>query len=409
MTAAIQIPTRGRISNPASPQASSPNSRFIIMVCSVSALSVGNISRVPYLISRYGGGAFILAYLGALLLVALPVLITEVMIGRRGRGSPGCYGNIARDEGRTWKWGFCGVAASAAALIVLAAYAEASSAGFLRLTRMTVQSGSWPELGMQGLFLWLIAIFASRDLRWGLRPLHLRLLPIVLILLLGLLIYNWSTAGHPKALLNLAFRADFSQLGWSGVLNAARLALFTVGIGLGMGVSYATVLTDSSPILRVGLLTVGATAGMVLTLGIVGLLSPTAPALQGLLLLAAVGAGVAILYPLVDYASIWTGLPRLQAALLAAAVTWAISAAPEVAGGIAPVGWLQSLGVGVLVPVSALCTVLFAGWAMARRSTRMELGFRPTRLFILWRWLIRYPLPLTLGAMVLFGLRDLIK
>ncbi len=403
-TACIQIPSRGRISNPASPDTRSLNTRFVVTVWAISSLGLGNIWRVPFLVTRHGGGAFLLVYLAALILLAFPILIAELMVGRRGRVSPECFGNVAQDEGRTFRWSFSGVIYSLAGVLLISAYAEAIGSDITAVTPASHAPGSLTELGISAVFLWAAAAIAARDLRWGLRPLHTRLLPIVLLLLAGLLVYSWSATEQPGQTLLHAVRPDFSRLGWDGVFDACRLALLTLGVGLGMGVSYGTVIHDSVPILRVSLLVLLATTGLVLVAGIGALPLPVSAARRGLLLLSGFAAAVAILYPVVEHATNWTGLSRRNASYLVATVAWATAAALEIAGGTHSTKWLESLGVNVFIPAAALCGVLFAGWAMSRRSCRMELGLRPAQLFVVWRWLIRYPVPLILFAMVLSGL-----
>ena len=59
-----------------------------VLALSASAVGLGNLWRFPYLMGENGGGPFMLAYLGCLFLVAVPILIAEVMVGSHGRGSP---------------------------------------------------------------------------------------------------------------------------------------------------------------------------------------------------------------------------------------------------------------------------------------------------------------------------------
>jgi NSS family neurotransmitter:Na+ symporter len=65
------------------------SSRWIfIMAATGSAVGLGNIWKFPYVAGQNGGGAFVLAYLACILLIGLPIMMAEVMIGRRGRQSP---------------------------------------------------------------------------------------------------------------------------------------------------------------------------------------------------------------------------------------------------------------------------------------------------------------------------------
>lgn len=86
-----------------------------ILAAAGSAIGLGNIWKFPYLAGEYGGGAFVLVYLLAVAVVGLPVMIAEIMLGRRGRQSPiNTMRTLAKEEGRSphWQWiGWLGVLA----------------------------------------------------------------------------------------------------------------------------------------------------------------------------------------------------------------------------------------------------------------------------------------------------------
>jgi NSS family neurotransmitter:Na+ symporter len=59
-----------------------------ILAATGSAVGLGNIWRFPYITGQYGGGAFVLLYIMCVLLIAMPIMVSEIMLGRRGRQSP---------------------------------------------------------------------------------------------------------------------------------------------------------------------------------------------------------------------------------------------------------------------------------------------------------------------------------
>jgi NSS family neurotransmitter:Na+ symporter len=395
---------------PASHDARWLNTRFVVASAAVSAMGLGNICRFPYLVSRHGGGAFVLVYLLALVALALPILMAELMVGRRGRVAPAeCFGTVARDEGHSWRWGATGVIASGAGLMVLAAYAQAAGSAASLLVRAGRHPGIGFELGWQGTFLGLASLISAHGLQWGLRPLYARLLPVTLLLLAGILAYSASTTAELNRALFLVLQPDFTRLTWWGVLDAARLALLTVGVGLGAAVSYGAAISESTSILRTSLLAALSTTALVLMGAIAALSIAPSAALSGFLLLAGLGGAVAILHPLIEHVSGWTGLTRIYSGLLVGAIAWAIAAALEIAEGSPSIDWLDAVGVNLLMPGAALCGVLFVGWVMSRRSSRMGLAMRPPGLFVLWRWLIRFPLPILLGGMLLLGMVEIVS
>ena len=75
------------------------SSRWVFFLAATgSAVGLGNIWKFPYITGQNGGGAFVLVYLACILAIGIPLLMTEVMIGRRGRANPeGAFAALARD------------------------------------------------------------------------------------------------------------------------------------------------------------------------------------------------------------------------------------------------------------------------------------------------------------------------
>src|SRR5210317_220073 len=92
------------------------SSRWIfILAATGSAVGLGNIWKFPYMAGENGGGAFVLIYLLCIGLMGIPIMMAEVLVGRRGRQSPiNTMITLAKEEGanRHWKWlGWSGVLA----------------------------------------------------------------------------------------------------------------------------------------------------------------------------------------------------------------------------------------------------------------------------------------------------------
>ena len=61
---------------------------MFIMAAAGSAVGLGNIWRFPYIAGENGGGAFVLVYLGCIFLIGVPIMASEILLGRAGRQSP---------------------------------------------------------------------------------------------------------------------------------------------------------------------------------------------------------------------------------------------------------------------------------------------------------------------------------
>lgn len=94
-----------------------------ILAATGSAVGLGNIWRFPYLAGENGGGAFVLVYLVCVVLVGLPIMMAEILLGRRGRQSPiNTMGTLAAEEGLSRHWHFLGWMGVIAGFIILSYY-----------------------------------------------------------------------------------------------------------------------------------------------------------------------------------------------------------------------------------------------------------------------------------------------
>ncbi|HAQ86903.1 MAG TPA: sodium-dependent transporter, partial [Pseudomonas sp.] len=86
------------------------SSRWVFFLAATgSAVGLGNIWKFPYITGENGGGAFVLVYLGCILLIGIPLLMAEVMIGRRGRQNPDdAVARLAREAGASTRWRIAG-------------------------------------------------------------------------------------------------------------------------------------------------------------------------------------------------------------------------------------------------------------------------------------------------------------
>ena len=101
------------------------SSRFAFLMASVGfAVGLGNIWRFPYVAGENGGAAFVLVYLACAFVIGVPILMAEVLIGRRGQMSPpGSMGQLAQQEQASQHWRWVGHMNVLAAFLIQIVYA----------------------------------------------------------------------------------------------------------------------------------------------------------------------------------------------------------------------------------------------------------------------------------------------
>src|SRR3990167_6864895 len=108
-----------------------------ILAATGSAVGLCNIWKFPYITGEYGGGAFVLMYLACILAIGIPVMMTEIAIGRRGRGSPiDAIGRVVKENGRNPLWKAVGGMAMLAGFMILCFYVVVAGWAFAYTVKM---------------------------------------------------------------------------------------------------------------------------------------------------------------------------------------------------------------------------------------------------------------------------------
>ena len=220
-----------------------------------SAVGLGNIWKFPYLTGENGGAAFILVYIISTLLVGLPVMISEQMLGRRARAN--AIGTLQKLAPKRQPWWLIGVAGCLAAFLIMAFYTEvagwvfayifksltgtilstdpaSTSAEFADMTGSPAQSLIW-----QWIVLIMIALIAIMGVSKGIERTTKRLMPILFVLLIIVCVRSLTLDGAGEGL-DFLLEPDFSKLTGEVVLVAMGLAFFKLSIGMGTMITYGS-------------------------------------------------------------------------------------------------------------------------------------------------------------------------
>jgi NSS family neurotransmitter:Na+ symporter len=248
------------------------SSRWIfILAATGSAVGLGNIWRFPYLTGENGGGAFVLVYLFCVVMMGIPIMMAEILLGRRGRKSPvNTMHTLAAEEGLNSNWYLLGWLGVIAGFIILSYYSVIAgwTIAFIFKTGMGDFIGSNADqttaifselisnpvalLFWHTIFMFLTIYVVSRGVKSGLEQAVKFLMPALFILLLIMVAYAMSTEKFFDGLSYL-FIPDFDSLAdknlFSDVfLPALGQAFFSLSIGMGAIMIYGSYLSKESSI-----------------------------------------------------------------------------------------------------------------------------------------------------------------
>ncbi|MDX1497038.1 MAG: sodium-dependent transporter [Salinisphaeraceae bacterium] len=245
-----------------SPHGTWSSPRAFVIAVAAAAIGLGNVWRMPYLMGEYGGSAFLLVYILVLILVVMPMMVTEMMIGHWGRRSVvRSVRLLSLEAGVHPAWRHLGWLALAGAVLVLSYYSVIAGWSMAYLMRAAggVFRDATPEqvqavfsglvgdaersLAWHTVFMVAATILVTHGLRKGIEPATRLFLPTAFLSILVLMIMvAWS--GQMGTALRWMFTPDFSALGWRGVIEALTQAFFSLSLGMGVVLALSVMLPE---------------------------------------------------------------------------------------------------------------------------------------------------------------------
>lgn len=437
------------------------SSRAGFLLASVGfAVGLGNIWRFPYITGENGGAAFVVVYLVCAFTIGVPILVAEVMIGRRGGLSPpGSMRALALAEGRSGHWQWLGAMNLVAAFLIEVVYCviagwvllylfKALTTGFADMDAATADAAfSAILLDIPGLIFWTclgLAITGTiiyAGVRAGIERAVRVLMPTLFALLLALAAYNVFAGGFAEALTYL-FAPDFSKVNGPMILAAVGQAFFSIGVAMAGMMTFGAYLPKHVSIAGSALVIVAADTLVALVAGLVifpavfnfgldpaggtGLIFQTLPVafaqMPGghlvsvlfflLLAVAAITSMVGLVEPITAWMEEHRGFARHKSAVVVLSAIALLSLISVLSYNV----WSEVRVFGrdlhavfdylanqILLPVGGLLIALFAGWFVKTSSVRDELGMDSEALFGVWRLLVRYLAPAAVFLIFVFG------
>jgi NSS family neurotransmitter:Na+ symporter len=421
---------------------------FILAVTG-SAVGLGNIWRFPYVVGENGGGAFVLVYLACVIVIGMPVMMSEILMGRRGRRNPiATMALLGAEEGKSTRWSLVGAMGVIAGVLILSYYAVVggwtlayvfkSGAGAFADAGTAIVTGirdeflgSWVNVALyHSVFMGLTIFVVARGVERGLEQAVRFMVPALLLLMLVLLGYS-ITSGYFADGVAFLFTPDWGKLTWDTVLTAMGQAFFTLSIGMGAVMAYGAYLPEETSIPGSALAVAMADTSIALLAGLVifpivfangmdpgagpGLVFVTLPLAFGqmpggvffatiffvLLTFAAWTSAISLMEPAVAWIMERFSKSRAQAAVMIGGFIWLLGFGTVLSFNVLAnfTFWrgtifdnLDHLTLNIMLPLGGLLIVVFAGWVMCRNSTADELG-GTGGIYTLWRFLARIVAP----------------
>ena len=434
-----------------------------------SAVGISNVWKFTYVAGENGGGAFVLVYVLAIVFVALPALVAEFLIGRRGGASVvKTMDNLRDRDGISPAWRYYGQMAATGAFIALSFYSviagwtidyffHAVTRGFSDATAEQTAAALGELMLSPGrmmisqiVFLGLTGLTVAAGIRRGLEKVLRWLTPALFVLLIFLVTYA-VLAGDVIAGASFLFVPDFSQLNAGTILLAIGQAFFSLGIGLGVLLTIGAYMDSSSSILRASIVVAAADAGVALLAGLAifpivfannlspaegpGLIFATLPVAFAkmpagsvlgpmffiLLAIAALTSAITILETIVSVIEDFTSLSRRRIVFVVTMLLWIAGLGTVFSFSslqdFHPLSFIpafesrnifESIDYIVsnwMMPAGGVLVAVLAGWGLKRSATLGELQVTDGRLYRTWRFLVCYLVPVAITLVFVVNLQ----
>ncbi len=429
----------------------------VIAAAAGSAVGLGNIWKFPYIAGVYGGAAFLFVYLGFILAIGLPVMLSEFIIGRSSkRNAFGAFKVLA--PGTPWR--NIGILGVSAAFLILSFYGVVAGWS-LQYVVLSIQDGfsqKSPE-EISSLFttliesplkpvLWqLIFMFATGaivivGIKKGIEKYTKILMPVLVLILIILCVKSVSLDGA-KAGLEFLFKPDFSKLTGDGILSALGHAFFTLSLGMGTLITYGSYIDRKNNLLNTVISVTLADTVIAILAGIAifpavfafniaptqgpGLIFVTLPnvfhQMPGgyifsilfflLLSVAAITSSISILEVVVAYFKEEFKMGRKSSTVLATILISILGIFCSLSMGMLSsytvfglnffdlMDWISA---NLLLPVGGLFIALFVGWVYGRKKVQQEIsngGNLSGALLSVFMFLVKFIAPIAIAIVLL--------
>ena len=434
------------------------------------SVGLGNIWRFPYLTGENGGSAFLFLYVACAFGIGLPLLVSELSIGRRGRRSAsGSIRAVAAESGAGSGWGAVGGLSVICVFIILSYYSVITGWTFdyfLRaargsFTNIDAAGSAAMFAGLMGnpllLLSWntivhvLVYLIVRRGVQAGVERANKVLMPALFITLIVMVIYG-AVAGDMAAAMKFLLEPDFSKITFHTVMVAIGQAFFSIGIAMGALITFGGYVPKNYSIPGCASMIILADTSIAVLAGFVifplvfafglppgsgaGLIFQTLPLAFGqmpggalfgaiffvLLIAAALSSCIGAAEAVVAWVSEHRGVPRERGILLTVTAAWLVGILTILSLGawsdLYPLDFIPAfahrtifealdfLAANILLLLGGLLTAIFFGWFVPRQLKLEEIGISGGILFAFWGFMIRFVVPPVLLIALVMGITE---
>ena len=436
----------------------------MILATAGGAVGLGNVWRFPYMAGQNGGAAFILIYIGCILLLGLPCMVSEFIIGRHAASNTArAYTKLS--DGTAWKWvGYLGVLTGFLITGYYAVvsgwclqYALASVVGHLHGSPAYFQSyfsdfstNPWKPVLWTAVILLITHYVIIHGVRNGIERASKIMMPALFLLLLAIVVASCLLPGAGKGV-EFLLKPDFSKVTGDVFLGALGQSFYSMSIAMGCICTYASYYSRHTKLLnsavQIGVIdtVVAILAGLMIFPAAfsVGVSPDSGPSLifitlpnvfeQAFASMPVVGYVISLSFYLLLSMAALTSLISLHEVNTAFFQEELHISRPRAAmivtGGCFLIGAVCSLSLGdwsflqvagtdlfdvfdfvtgqIFLPVGGLLTCLFIGWYVPKRLVRDEFtnwGTSRSIFFGAYYFLVRFICPLAILAIFLHQL-----
>ncbi|WP_445619415.1 sodium-dependent transporter [Kushneria sp. Sum13] len=423
-----------------------------VLAATGSAVGLGNIWKFPYMTGEYGGGAFVLVYLLCIAAIGVPLMMTEIAFGRRGRGSPvEAVKRVVAESGGASGWAVLGWMSMICGFMILSFYVVVAGWSLSYLWKAISGSLNAESVeGMAAIFnannenplnlgFWstlvtlITMLIVGKGVQEGIERSVRWMMPGMVVMLAILIGFGIFSGGFGQAV-HFLFAFEFGQLSGEGLLAAMGHAFFTLSLAAGAIMAYGAYLPAGKSIARTTFMVAICDTLVALMAGLAifpvifanGMDPASGPGLifmslplafaqmpMGTLLeviffvmltMAALTSAISMIEATIAWLVESHGIARNRASWGTGIVLWLVSTlamlsfnlgADWTLGGRTFFDWLDYLTSRFMMPLGGLGLALLAGFVLKDRLLRDELGLAGVG-HALWLFMIRYVCPLAI-------------